>query len=128
MRFRLHRLISAAILLGWLAPCVGALGVGLHLASEHHGGYGLEHEREIADLVEAATHGHHHDLETAPDHHHEARFDGQTPELRHALSVVAVLPGTPAISMTRVGRSSDGRSRRRGSPTPLFTATCSLLL
>lgn len=126
-----HRLVSVVILFGWLAPGVGALGIGMHLSSEHHGLHdldGAEHQREIADLVRAAIHGHHHDFCTTPDHHHDARFDAQAPAFRPGLSVVAVLPSPLAFLAALAERSKPERSPRRGPPTPLFTANCSLLL
>ena len=124
----LKRLVTVAILLGWLAPSAFALGVGLHLTVEHHGPHGASHEHELADLARAATHGHHHDREAAPDHSHGATFDAPAGIHRPGLSAVAVvaLPSSPAVTLAEGSRFDDWS--RRGPPTPLFFAHCSLLL
>jgi len=124
----IQRLISVAILSLWLAPAAAALGVGIHLAVEHHHPQALEHRQDIADLARLATHGHHHDLETAPDHRHLARLDGQAPSFRTRLDAVAVLPQAPSPRVAPVELASVSGSQRRGPPRAVLTANCSLLL
>ena len=122
------RLVTVAILLGWTAPGAFALGVGLHLAAEHHGPHGAAHEHELADLVRAATHGHHHDLEAAPDHGHDATLEGQARAPVTSPSFAAVLSTSPLPQATLAAASLFDAVSRRGPPTPLFFAHCSLLL
>ena len=122
------RLVSVAILLGWLAPSAFALGAGLHLTVEHHGPHGASHEHELADLARAATHGHHHDLGAAPDHDHDATFDGQTRVPDSGPSFAAVVPTSPSPPATLAEGSRFDGSSRRGPPAPLFVSHCSLLL
>ena len=122
------RLVTVAILLGWLAPSAFALGVGLHLTVEHHGPHGASHEHELADLARAVTHGHHHDLEAMPDHDHDARFDGQARIPGPGPAFAAVLPASALPPETLAEGSRFDGSSRRGPPTPLFVSHCSLLL
>ena len=122
------RLVTVAILLGWTAPSAAALGVGLHLAAGHHGDHGMQHEHELADLARAATHGHHHDLGSAPDHDHDATLEGQARAPVAGPSFAALLPTSPLPPATLAEGSRFDGSSRRGPPTPLFCAHCSLLL
>ena len=116
------------MLLGWLAPGAFALGVGLHLAVEHHGSHGAGHEHDLADLARSATHGHHHEHEAVPDHGHDATLAAQAGVPRPGLWAVAVLPTWPSPSVTLAEGSRFDDWSRRGLPTPLFFAHCSLLL
>ena len=143
MRSPMHRLIAIAILLGWLAPSISALGVGLHVLSEHHGPHGIEphgahgvephgphgieHQQEVADLMRIATHGHHHELDTA-DHDHDAWLGGQAPVRLGGLSLLAVFPARLSVPSSLAECSMLDRPRRRGPPIPLFTTHCTLLL
>lgn len=127
MRAPLHRLLSYVVLLAWMAPSLGALSAGLHLAIEHHGPHGAEHVRAITDLAGAATHGHHHDLDTAPHHGHEATSGGSVSLPRPAASLLTALP-SPGVSAGSDGRWPLDRASRRGPPGPLLMAYCSLLL
>lgn len=75
MRHLSQRLLAVAILLAWMAPGIGALSVGLHLAHSHHGHHGNV-ARLHADGQDRAHHGHaHHDRghpeNRAHDAHHE---------------------------------------------------------
>ncbi len=122
------RIVAVLILACWMSPGVGALGVGLHLALDHHGSHGAEHGLETSDLVQAAAHGHHHDAQAVPDHDHDARVDGSALALRPSASSVAVLPAATCPEVALAGRPRSDGSPRRGPPVPLFTAHCSLLL
>lgn len=125
------RLISALIVASWLAPSVGALGVGLHLALDHrhhHVPGDGEHARELTDLLRTVAHGHHHDAEAIPDHAHEARLDGRAPAIRPAAASAAALVSpacAPAAPSPRTGLDAHPR---RAPPPPLFTTHCALLL
>lgn len=108
----------------------GILGLGMHLALEHHDGpHGEDHGLEIVALARAATHGHPHDAAAAPDHDHASIVNGSVLAQRpgaHAVAVFAI-PAAPAPA-TRAERFPLVRSSRGGPPVPLFTAHCSLLL
>ena len=114
-----------------MAPSVGALGAGLHLALEHRGSHGHEHghdhEDGIAELVRTASHGHHHEVDTAPDHDHEARVGSTAPLPRRGPTTASALPAPP-VGTGLEGASALDHVSRRGPPEPLFTAHCSLLL
>jgi hypothetical protein len=128
VRAPIHRRLSSVVLLVWMAPGMGALAVGVHLALDHHGAHGAEHEREVSDLVRAATHGHHHDAEAAPSHEHDARVGRVAPIPRRGPSLVAVLPSPAAATAAGSQWPRADRTLRRGPPVPLLTAHCSLLL
>ena len=123
-----HRCLVAIVLLAWMAPGVGALGISLHLALDHHGHHGAEHELAVADLLGAAAHGHHHDADATPDHEHDARVSGSAVAPHLGASFVAVLPSAPADPTQGTEGPRPERALRRGPPAPLFTAHCSLLL
>lgn len=120
--------LSPVVLLLWMAPSVGALAVGVHLAVDHHDPHDAEREGEISDLARAATHGHHHEDELASSHEHDARLGGVAPVPRRAPSMVAVLPSPAGATAALSVRPRSDRTLRRGPPGPLFTAHCSLLL
>ncbi len=129
------------ILVFWVAPSVGALGLALHWAFErhgafdehgahqehgvpgHHGHHGGDHLLAISDLLQVVAHGHHHDSGTVPDHDHDARVDAFAPNLRPNASWVPVLPMPASHVIARV-RSLPAL----GTPIPLFTTHCTLLL
>ena len=121
-------MISVAILLGWLAPSASALGLGIHLESAHSGAHAFEHRAELADLLRATTHGHHHDLESDRDHDHDVRFDGQAPVSRPDLEVITVLPAVSSSSTELAQVATLARILRRGPPRSLFTVHCVLLI
>ncbi len=135
------RIVSLLILAFWMSPGIGALGMGLHLALEHHheeseahghdhhdGSHGDEHAMAISDLMQAATHGHHHDAEATSDHDHEATASGTVLTLRPNPPLASVLPALASSEVVLLDRSFLAGSTRRGPPVPLFTAHCSLLL
>lgn len=124
----LQRLTSAAIFLGWLLPGVSAVGVGVHLESAHLEAHAPEHEAALADLLKAAAHGHHHDLETDLDHDHGVRLAGDAPISRPDRDVIATLTGVSFADTKFVQASALDQALRRGPPTPLFTAHCVLLI
>ncbi|HVS02930.1 MAG TPA: hypothetical protein VMT16_09180 [Thermoanaerobaculia bacterium] len=126
MRAPLHRLLSIAALLLWMAPSVAASTTALHVALDHHGAHDSAHAEEIADLVRAVTHGHHHDL-TAPEHEHEASLRGPGTLPKPIASTAVAVPSPPALSVPDE-RSLLETSSRRGPPRALFTTHCSLLL
>lgn len=128
MRPSAHRLLSVLILALWVAPSVMALGVGLHAVLDDHHHHEAEHTHALADLARAAEHGHHHETQAAPDHEHEAIVDGASGVSRMSPQLVAMLPlpFSPATSLAE--RARPDRPSRRGPPTPLFTANCSLLI
>lgn len=153
MRHLSPRLLVLAILLAWMAPGIGALSVGLHLAHGHHGSDAQLHDeghdhphhthpqheqaREIADLARAAVHGHHHghhhdqgrphDIGTDADHEHDARLSASTP-LPRALPLLATAHPSKIDVAVPVEPSRLGPSPRARPPGPLFTVHCSLLL
>lgn len=128
MRPPTRRLLSLHILALWMAPSAGALGVGLHVVLDHHGHPETEHPLGLSELARAAVHGHHHDAEPAPEHRHETIVDGASPVLRTSLSPIAILPAPGSPGTAPTDPSSLDRPSKRGPPTPLFTACCSLLL
>jgi len=123
-----QRLVSAVILLGWLAPGVSTLGFALHLDLAHRGA-DARHETELADLLRAAVHGHHHDFESDRDHDHPVRLSGQIPASRPDLGLTA--PVLSALSSPTTDPAQVAvldRVLRRGPPRPLFTVHCMLLI
>ncbi|HSM51167.1 MAG TPA: hypothetical protein VLA75_07200 [Thermoanaerobaculia bacterium] len=66
LRSRVRAWIAVSLLLCGPVPAFAAIGIGLHLAGEGHGG-----DAFAADLAAAATHGHHHAFDTA-EHDHAA--------------------------------------------------------
>lgn len=124
-----HRLLALLIVVLWLAPGLGVVGVALHLSFETHGhGAGAGHSHELKDLARAAAHGHHHDTEAAPDHEHDATVDGfdVIPRRLHSQPAAFAEPVFVIASLTERDRVE--RSPLPGPPRPLFTANCSLLL
>jgi hypothetical protein len=124
MRAPIHRLLSLAILLLWMAPGVGSLALAAHLLLDHHHEPGGAHI-ELADLLEAASHGHHH-ADAASDHEHPVRADGST--AIHRLSATpAALPIRWTAPVHRPAAHREGL-RRPKPPELLFTLHCALLL
>lgn len=128
-----QRLFSVLILAFWMAPSAMALGLGLHMALDAHAvlehqHHEAEHTQALADLARAAEHGHHHDAEAVPDHEHEALVDGVSPVSRSGADLIATLPLPRSLGTSTAERSRPERPSRRGPPTPLFTANCSLLI
>ena len=111
-----------------MLPSVSALGVGLHVALDQHGHHHAEHTLEISELAQAATHGHHHDAEAAPEHDHDAKVEGSALTLRLSASLGAVLPAVASLRIEFAETLLFEGSPRRGPPVPLFTTHCSLLL
>lgn len=123
-----HRLVPLLVLLAWMAPAVGAFGVALHVALDHHGRHDGDSPRAVSELARTAPLGHHHDLTVAVDHHHEARVEEPAPALRPMVASVAVLPAPAAVEAAPAEPACRGGSPRRPPPDPLFTVHCSLLL
>ncbi len=123
----MNRLLSVALVLAWLAPSAGAVGLCLHVAFEHDGHDG-DHRAEIVGLALNVAHVHRHDFCTVPHHHHGARLDAKVPHIKAGPSVLTTLLTTPTRLAAPVERSRIDRSRRRGPSKPLFTTHCSLLL
>jgi len=122
----LRRLAAVAVFLGWLSPGALALGTGIHLALDHSDSHRAGQD-ELADVLAAVTHGHHHDHEIVPEHGHGGTLEGPTNLSRPLLIDLGVLPasaGRPAIG---VGTRGFEAASRRGPP-PLFRAHCTLLL
>ena len=140
MRPSTQRLLSILILALWMTPSAMALGVGLHVVLDDHAvldghatsdrrhHHEAEHSAALTDLARAAEHGHHHEAEATPDHEHEALFEGASPLSRPNAQVVAMLPLPLSPATSSLERSRIDRPSRRGPPTPLFTANCSLLI
>lgn len=126
VRCTLHRLLSLAVLLAWAAPSLASAGAALHVALDHREAHDAEHAEEIADLLRAATHGHHHDL-AAPEHEHEAFLVAPVP-LPKPVAAVAAPHSAPLVALTPFERSRVELRSRHGPPTALFTTHCSLLL
>ena len=126
VRAPLHRLLCLAALVLWMAPSVAASSSALHVALDHHGAHGGEHAEAIADLVRAATHGHHHDL-MAPEHEHEASLRAPGP-LPKPVACAAIAVSAPLTVSVPGERSRLETGSRRGPPRALFTTHCSLLL
>lgn len=137
----------AIVLLSWQAPAWASIGVGLHLASDHHrlapgvppeapaptevpAPAEVPGETLALELALAASHGHHHDLDS-PAHDH--------PALR-IVAASALAPGAvdcaPAVSWARALAGPATGVRREppcSSPPPtgppeLFYRHCALLL
>lgn len=113
-----------------MAPNVGALGLGMHLAVvDHHDvEHGADHWMDLSDLARAATHCHHHETEAAPEHDHDSLVDGSTPKLRLSAQWAGVLALHTPVLNAPADRVPVDRCHRRGPPTSLFTAHCSLLI
>lgn len=116
------------VLLSWMAPAVGALGVSLHVALDHHGSHDGEPPATLPELARTADHEHHHDLAAEADHQHEARLEEPAPALRPIVYSVAVLPAPAVVEAIPAEPACLGSSPRRAPPDPLFTVHCSLLL
>lgn len=109
-----------------MAPTLGLLGLGLHVALDHH--HPDEHRPDIAQLAHVMVHGHHHEAGDSSDHEHEAAIDRMvTSSKRDPMQgVTTVTLPAPPIAHTDCPRP-DPRSRL-GPPSPLFTTHCSLLI
>jgi hypothetical protein len=109
------------LLIGWQAPALAAVSIGIHLASDGH----AHHELAI-ELALAATHGHHHEVATAPHDHSAVRVTvPSAPTLGLAgrpLELAAARTLAPACSAPEPDASPP-----TGSP-PLFYTHCALLL
>lgn len=119
------RRLALAVLVAWSAPGAMVLGIALHLSFDHHPSTHLEHSTAIAELAQAAAHGHHHEIDT--DHDHQARLASAAPLAQPDAASTAVL-STASMAVDPGDAPRIDRRARRGPPTPLFTAHCSLLL
>ena len=128
VRAQVHRLLPAVVLVLWMAPSLGALGIAVHLALDHHGPHDAGHAEEISELARTATHGHHHDLAAGTDHEHEARVDEPAPAIKPGSSPVAVLPAPAPARPSLAEPARRDVPPRRPPPDPLFATHCSLLL
>lgn len=128
MRAPAHRLVSALVLVLWTAPGLGALGLAVHLALDHHGPHDAGHAEELSKLARTATHGHHHDLEAGSDHEHEARVDEPAPAIKPGSSPVGVISSPASARPSLAEPARPDVPPRRPPPDPLFATHCSLLL
>ena len=136
-RFSARFWTLALVLLSSLAPAWANIGVGLHLASDHHqlaaseaGGTLGPVETLAIELAQAASHGHRHDFGT-PAHDHTALRVVAAPtigpggvDFAPVASWAQALP-EPA---TRAHREPPGGSRPQTGPPELFYRHCALLL
>ncbi|MDY7094821.1 MAG: hypothetical protein SX243_17755 [Acidobacteriota bacterium] len=147
-----HRFLALAVLLLWMAPGASALGLGLHHAldphhsdSSHHHSGTSHHETGagenrpagdpptqpdedcLEDWARTATHGHSHDAEAEPDHGHEAAVTAPVSAAKIAPPLASALPQALTDTVFR-SRPPASPPPGLGSPPPLFTAHCSLLL
>ncbi|MEM7585537.1 MAG: hypothetical protein AAF560_19255 [Acidobacteriota bacterium] len=134
MSISTQRALAILALVLWMSPNLGAIGLGVHLALEHHdvadGHHDHGHHAEdcgFSALAEAATHGHHH-AAAAPEHEHESRIDASTPTLRPSSQASALWLASVARGPVGSDSLPCDASPRRGPPLALFTAHCSLLL
>jgi hypothetical protein len=113
--------ITALLLLGWHAPALAAVGIGMHLASDDH-----ERQEMAIELALATSHGHHHELTVALHDHSAVRVAAPSappPEVSSMVSEPAfVVPAAP------VGRAPQFASPPRTGPPQLFYTHCALLL
>lgn len=130
MRISPHRLLAALVLLCWTAPGASVLGLGLHHALAHHGHHQAadDHGHDLAELAHAALHGHHHEAEATPDHEHPAMVEKNAPVLKSPSMTLASLASGAFLAPRPPVPTPDARPAPPGSPAPLFTAHCSLLL
>lgn len=128
VRAQVHRLLPVVVLGLWMAPSLGALGVAVHLALDHHGPHDAGHAEEISELARTATHGHHHDLEAGSDHEHEARVDEPAPAIKPGSSPVGVISSPASARPSLAEPARPEVPPRRPPPGPLFASHCSLLL
>ncbi len=128
MRSIVQRVAAVAVLALWMAPNVTALGIGLHLALDHHGAHQLPHVHALSDLAQAASHGHHHPEADARDHQHEAIASAVGGRWKPESVPVAVLRARVASEGCLSPESLSPQRPRRAPPPPLFTSYCSLLL
>ena len=128
MRVASRSLLCALVLLAWTAPAMGALALTLHLALDHHGPRAGHHQSDVSELLWAAVHGHHHDVETGPVHEHDVRLDGGAPGVRTVSPPAADLPPSTYAPSGRSAKSLPDGSPRRAPPQPPFASHCSMLL
>ena len=132
MSGRVFRRFLALGLLGlWLAPGVGALAVGLHVALDHGGGHhdhGDPGHASVAfeELVAAVAHGHHHRVDV-PAHEHPAYLESAPGLSSGSCAALAATAGIAGAADHGHGEPA-ADSHRRPPPGPLFRAHCSLLL
>lgn len=115
----------------------GAVGVGLHLIlddhhrHDHHG-HDADHGAlgaELAELADtAAQEPHHHDLDAATDHGHEATLQRTSPVRRESSSLIPAL-GSSALRGSLVAAEAAPKPPPRVEPSDaLFKRHCTLLL
>lgn len=97
----------------------------MHLTWSHHDHH--ENERALEALLQAAAHGHHHDLEATPEHDHSVTLGGDNSSIRKGSDAASTPAGTHRLAHA-YDRWSGCDASRRGPPRPLFTDHCSLLL
>ena len=127
----LHRpFIALALVALWILPVAAILTLGLHVSLDHHASVDGDHGRSIAELVQAAVHGHHHDVVEAPTHEHPAIAGGTTLATRSGLSSQTNLYATATFLTEALtdGSWALARAARSRPPDLLFFTLCSLLL
>ena len=128
MRRPKKRLLATLLLVGWTIPALATLGLGLHVAIDHHHSPDSRHAEDLSGLIQAIEHGHHHDGDAAPDHRHEARLGGRGPALQPTSKIAATLPHFETTQVTVPLRPTQTVTSRRGPPTTPLASFSSLLL
>lgn len=132
-----RRLLVLCVLALWVGPMAGAVGIGLHLAlddhhrHDHHGHDAADGvlAAELSELVgTAAEEHHHHDLDAATDHGHEAALQRTSPVRRQSSSLMPAL-GSSALRGSLVAVEAAPKPPPRVELSdPLFKTHCTLLL
>jgi len=123
-----QRLLTALVLIVWMAPVAGAIGTALHVALEHHAPRHGDHPEEREGLAHGVAEGHHHDLDAAADHGHEARVCRLAPTVSSPAPAVAAVSPRPTTAAGGAEQAVLSPPPRRAPTDPLFTTHCSLLL
>lgn len=133
-RSLLSPLVALALMAVWISPGVNALALGLHVALDHHDhadgrtGENEEHDISLAEVAQAAVHGHHHSVVAASAHEHRATVHGAGSAPCQSSTSLAIFPTIASAEALIEGSRAPARTVRRGPPDPLFTRHCSLLL
>ena len=127
VRGPLQRTLLFVLLVSWMTPGIAALGMGLHVALDHHQASPADHARELSELIDAMSHGHRHPESAVPDHRHDLRLGSGIPALKTS-SKPAVLPTLDHSDRGRARESLTNATVRYGPPATLFATHSSLLL
>ncbi|MFP3940243.1 MAG: hypothetical protein ACLF0P_08050 [Thermoanaerobaculia bacterium] len=120
-------MLCVLVLAAWTAPGAGAFAIGVHL-SLHHAAPHDEPSDRVSDLLDAATHGHHHGTEASPAHDHDATLAYAAPAQGPSGGSAAVLPPGGSLRAPDRRAACHDRPPRWGPTAPLFTKHCALLL